>query len=81
MESVGMVVGVLLLLEYGVIVACVLSMAGVLLVVASVLLVVVGVAELQKIMHTGNDVVRPNVVRRVLRDAYESTLSSMTLHS
>lgn len=50
-----MVVGVLLLLEYGVIVACVLSMPGVLLVVASVLLVVVGVAELQKTM--------PNIVR------------------
>lgn len=58
MQSVGMVVGVLLLLESGVIVACMLSMAGVLLVDASVLLVVVGIAEVQKTM--------PNIVRHGL---------------
>ncbi len=53
-----MVVGVLLLLESCVIAPCVLSMAGVLLVVASVLLVMVGVAKLQKTM--------PNIMRHGL---------------
>ena len=61
-----MVVGVLLLLESIVIVACVLSMAG-------VLQVVVGVAELQKTM--------PNIVRHGLEDAYDYMLSAVTLHN